>query len=170
MMTFRFLSRQKNSDKLTRHIPDETFTLWLCFDCPWSDNTYKSAKSDIFPQRETVFPQVLERPGIWKVSWKVLEFYTIFIVYNQLLPNCYVRYSQVFSLFIYLFLELKKEKMYCNLLSHDYFLFAFDRKCLKIIAFSRPDGLKMNGSSIGLGKKRHLHYAIIALKMSLLPV
>ena len=61
---------------------------------------------------------------------------------------------QVFSLFIYLFLELKYKKC-CNLLSHNYFLFTFDRKCLKIIAFSKQDGLKMNGSSIGLGKKRH---------------
>ena len=110
MMTFRFLSRQKNSDKFTRHIPDETFTLWLCFDCPWSDNTFKSAKSDIFPQRETVFPQVLERPGIWKVSWKVLEFYTIFIVYNQLLPNCYVKYSTSFFLVYLPVSKIKKRK------------------------------------------------------------
>ena len=110
MVTFRFLSRQKDSDKLTRHIPDETFTLWLCFDCPWSDNTFKSAKSDIFPQRETVFPQVLERPGIWKVSWKVLEFYTIFIVYNQLLPNCYVKYSTSFFLVYLPVSKIKKRK------------------------------------------------------------
>ena len=40
-----------------------------------------------------------------------------------------------------------------QLLSHNYFLFASDRKCLKIIAFSKLDALKMNGSSIGLGKK-----------------
>ena len=52
-------------------------------------------------------------------------------------------------MFIYLFLELK----YNNLLSYNYFLFTFDRKCLKIIiAFSKRDGLKMDGSSIGLGK------------------
>ena len=41
----------------------------------------------------------------------------------------------------------------CNLYSHSYLLFKYDRKCLKIIAFSRRDGLKMNGSGIGLGKK-----------------
>ena len=51
-----------------------------------------------------------------------------------------------------MFLELKFKKC-CNLLSHDYFLFTFDRKCLKIItAFSKRAGLKMNDSSIGLGK------------------
>ena len=60
--------------------------------------------------------------------------------------------SQVFSLFIYLFLELKFKKC-CNLLSPNYFLFTFDRKCLKVIAFSKRDGLNMHGSSIGLGKK-----------------
>ena len=58
---------------------------------------------------------------------------------------------QVFSLFIYLFLELKYKK-YCNLLSHDYVLCTFDRKYLKIIAFSKRDGLKMNSSCIVLGK------------------
>ena len=42
---------------------------------------------------------------------------------------------------------------------------------LKIIAFSKPDGLKMNGSSTGLGKKMTLlQYAVIALKMSVLPI
>ena len=41
----------------------------------------------------------------------------------------------------------------CDLLiSHNYFRFTFDSKCLKIIAFSKRDGLKINGSSIGLGK------------------
>ena len=40
-----------------------------------------------------------------------------------------------------------------RVLSHDYYLFTFDKKCIKIIiAFSKRDGLKMNGSSIGLGK------------------
>ena len=58
---------------------------------------------------------------------------------------------QVASLFIYLFLELKYSKCW-NLLSHNYFHFAFDRKYLKIMAFSKQDGLKMNGSSIRLGK------------------
>ena len=39
------------------------------------------------------------------------------------------------------------------------------------IAFSKRDGLKMNGSSTGLGKKMTLlQYAIIALKMSVLPI
>ena len=63
----------------------------------------------------------------------------------------------MYSLFIYLFylfLELKYKK-YCNLLSHDYFLFTFDRKCLKIIAFSMQDDLKINGSGSGLEKKWH---------------
>ena len=51
------------------------------------------------------------------------------------------------------------------------FLFTFDRKCLKIFTFSRRDGLKMNGSSIGLGKKMTLlQYAVIAVKMSVFPV
>ena len=66
------------------------------------------------------------------------------VVYNDFLPSCYIRYSQVFSLFIYLFVELKYKKC-CNLLSHNYFLFTFDKKCLKVIAFSKQDGLKMNG-------------------------
>ena len=40
-----------------------------------------------------------------------------------------------------------------RVLSHDYYLFTFDKKCIKIIiAFSKRDGLKMNGSSTGLGK------------------
>ena len=40
-----------------------------------------------------------------------------------------------------------------RVLSHHYYLFTFDKKCIKIIiAFSKRDGLKMNGSSIGLGK------------------
>ena len=34
------------------------------------------------------------------------------------------------------------------------YYFTFERKYLKIIAFSKRDGLKMNGSSIGLGKKK----------------
>ena len=76
---------------------------------------------------------------------------------------------QVASLFIYLFLELKYSKCW-NLLSHNYFHFAFDRKYLKIIAFSKQDGLKMNGSSIRLGKMTLLQYAAIALKMSVLPI
>ena len=53
-----------------------------------------------------------------------------------------------------MFLELKYEKC-CNLLSHYYYyyyFFTFDRKCQKIIVFSKRDGLNMNGSSIGLGK------------------
>ena len=50
-----------------------------------------------------------------------------------------------------MFLELKYKKC-CNLLSHNNFLFTFDRKCLKIFAFSKQDGLKTSGSSIGLGK------------------
>ena len=58
---------------------------------------------------------------------------------------------QVFSLFINLSLELKYQKC-CNLLSHNYFCFTFDRKCLKIFVFSKQDGLKMNGSSVGLEK------------------
>ena len=78
--------------------------------------------------------------------------------------------SQVFPFFIYLFLELKYIK-YWNLLSHNFFLFTFDRKCLKIIAFSEQDGSKMNGLSIGLEEKMTLlQYAIIALKMSVLPI
>ena len=78
--------------------------------------------------------------------------------------------SQVFPIFIYLFLELKYIK-YWNLLSHNFFLFTFDRKCLKIIAFSMQDGSKMNGLSIGLEEKMTLlQYAIIALKMSVLPI
>ena len=78
--------------------------------------------------------------------------------------------SQVFPIFIYLFLELKYIK-YWNLLSHNFFLFTFDRKCLKIIAFSEQDGSKMNGLSIGLEEKMTLlQYAIIALKMSVLPI
>ena len=67
---------------------------------------------------------------------------------------------------IYLFLELKYKKC-CNLRSHNYFLFTFDIKCLKIIAFAKRNGLKMDGASIGLEKKLTLlQYAIIALKMS----
>ena len=62
------------------------------------------------------------------------------VVYNEFLPSCYARYSTSFSLFIYLFLELKYSK-YWNLLSRNYFLFAFDRKCLKIIAFSKQDNV-----------------------------
>ena len=78
--------------------------------------------------------------------------------------------SQVFPIFIYLFLELKYIK-YWNLLSHNFFLFTFDRKCLKIIAFSKQDGSKMNGLSIGLEEKMTLlQYAIIALEMSVLPI
>ena len=51
---------------------------------------------------------------------------------------------------------------------HD-FLFRFETKFLKIIVFSKLDGLKMNGSTIGLGKKMTLlQHAIIALKMSVL--
>ena len=76
---------------------------------------------------------------------------------------------QVASLFVYLFLELKYRKCW-NLLSHNYFDFAFDRKYLKIMAFSKQDGLKMNGSSIRLGKMTLLQYAAIALKMSVLPI
>ena len=76
---------------------------------------------------------------------------------------------QVASLFIYLFLELKYSKCW-NLLSHNYFHFAFYRKYLKIMAFSKKDGLKMNGSSIRLGKMTLLQYAAIALKMSVLPI
>ena len=76
---------------------------------------------------------------------------------------------QVASLFIYLFLELKYSKCW-NLLSHNYFHFAFDRKYLKIMVFSKQDGLKMNGSSIRLGKMTLLQYAAIALKMSVLPI
>ena len=103
----------------------------------------------------TGFPQVLESPGIWKVSSKILESPGIFflfcfvwlllfweilekswnfthnlsnelsfqVVYNKILPSCYVRYSTSF----YLFPELKYKKC-CNLLSHNYFLFTFDRK------------------------------------------
>ena len=40
------------------------------------------------------------------------------------------------------------------LISHN-FLFTFDRKYLKLIAFSKQDGFKMNGPSIELGKKLH---------------
>ena len=73
--------------------------------------------------------------------------------------------SQVFSLLFDLFLELKYKK-YCNLLSHNYFLFTFDIECLKIIAFSKRDGWKMDGANIELGKKMTpLQYAIIALQM-----
>ena len=50
-----------------------------------------------------------------------------------------------------LFVELKYKKC-CNLLSYNYFLFIIDRKYLEIITFSKRDGLKINGSSIGLGK------------------
>ena len=87
--------------------------------------------------------------------------------------SCYIKISkllykdipQVFSLFIYLFLELKHKC--CNLLSHNYFLFTSDRKSLKIIAFPKQDCLNMNGSSTGLGKKMtQLQYAVIALKIS----
>ena len=35
---------------------------------------------------------------------------------------------------------------------YNYFRFTFDRKCLKIFAFSKRDGLNMNGSSIELEK------------------
>ena len=50
---------------------------------------------------------------------------------------------QVFCLFVYLFLELKYST-FSGLLSHNVFLFTFDRKCLKIFAFSKQDGLKMD--------------------------
>ena len=69
---------------------------------------------------------------------------------------------QDFSSFLYLFLELKYKK-YCNFLSCNYFLFTFDRKCLKIIVFSSRDGLKMNRSSIELGKKWHCGYMQLLL-------
>ena len=36
--------------------------------------------------------------------------------------------------------------------SHGYFVFTLNIKCLKIVAFSKRDDLKMNGSNIGLGK------------------
>ena len=62
-------------------------------------------------------------------------------------------------------------KIFHNLLSHNYFLFTFDRKYLKIIAFSKRDGLNMNDLSIELGKKMTLlQYAIITLKMSVLAI
>ena len=71
--------------------------------------------------------------------------------------------------FIYLFLELKYKK-YCHLLSYNYFIFTFNRKCPKIIVFSRRDGFKMNFWSIGLGIKITLwQYAIISLK-TVLPI
>ena len=78
------------------------------------------------------------------------------VVYNGFLPSCYGRCSTSFFL-VYspvsrIRIKLKQTKC-CNLLSHDYFYFTFDRKCLKIIVFSKRDDLKMNGSSIGLGKK-----------------
>ena len=120
------------------------------------------------------------------MPWKVLgfvDFYEKFwkspgILHNicvinflfQLVDNSSCQFViqyilQVFPLFIYLFLELKHKKC-CSLLSRNYFLFAFDRKYLKIIAFS-----KMNSSGFGLGKKmKLLQYAIIALKMSVLPI
>ena len=44
------------------------------------------------------------------------------------------------------------------------YYFTFERKYLKIIAFSKRDGLKMNGSSIGLEKKKKMQNAVIALK------
>ena len=68
------------------------------------------------------------------------------------MPGCYIRYStRFFPYFFPYFLELKTKC--CNLLSHNYFLFTFDRKCVKIVACSKWDGLNMNASSIGLGKK-----------------
>ena len=92
------------------------------------------------------------------------------VVYNEFLTSCYVRYSTSIFSCLFMFLELKYKKC-CNILSHNYCLFTFDRKCLKIIAFSKRFGLKMNGSSIGLGNKMtQVQYAIIALKMSLLPI
>ena len=120
----------------------------------------------------TGFSQVLESTGIWKVlespgilnlykkSWKCpgilhnicLVNFLFQVVHNEFLPSCYVRYCTSFFFFVYLFLELKYNK-YVGIYFHNYFLFTFDRKCLKIIAFSKQDGLKMNGSSIGLGKK-----------------
>ena len=72
----------------------------------------------------------------------------------EFLPSCYVRYSTSFFLVCVPVSELKYKKC-CNLLSHNYFLFTFDRKYLKIFVFSKWDGLKMNGASIGLGKKWH---------------
>ena len=71
--------------------------------------------------------------------------------YIKISKLLYKDIPQVFSLFIYLFLELKYKC--CNLLSHNYFLFTFDKKSLNIIAFPKQDCLNMNGSSIELGKK-----------------
>ena len=128
----------------------------------------------------TWFSQVLESPGIWKVSWKVLGFVNFYekswrspgilhnicpmnflfqVVYNKFLPSCYATYST--SLFL-VYLSVSRIKILEML--------QFLRKYLNILLFSWRDGLKMNASDIGLGKKWHLQYAIIALKMSVLTI
>ena len=108
------------------------------------------------------FPQVLESLGkSWNLrsvlespgkSWdlilfmkslgKVLEFYTIL-----------VRWIFFSKLGLYWVLTKLLYKIFHKyLLVAIYFLiifsFTFDRKCLKIFAFSSQDGLKMNGSRL----------------------
>ena len=66
---------------------------------------------------------------ILKKSWNFTQYclmnFLFQVVYNEFLSGCYVRFPQIFSLFIGLFLELKYKKC-CNSLSHNYFLFTFD--------------------------------------------
>ena len=77
---------------------------------------------------------------------KILELHNIYpmififqVVYNEFLTSCYVRYSANFFL---VYLPVSRIKI-CKILQCTFCTY------LKIIAFSKRDGLKMNGSSIG---------------------
>ena len=99
--------------------------------------------------RDPSLPSLCIR-AMWMTP-KILEKFLFQIVYNELSPICFVRdipqgFSFLFTCFFLIYLY-----KCCNLLSHN--LFTSDRKCLKIIVFSKLDGLKINGSSIELGKK-----------------
>ena len=100
--------------------------------------------------------------------WKVLMNFLFQVVYNEFLPSCYVRYSTSFSLFVYLFLELKNEKYY-NVLSHDSFLFTSDRECPPQNCLFQARWLEDERFKHETRKKMTLlQYAIITLKMSVL--
>ena len=63
---------------------------------------------------KTRFQQILGTPGMWSMSWKGLGFVNFFEksqkspgILQRICPMDYIRFSSIFSLFIYLFLELK---------------------------------------------------------------
>ena len=116
--------------------------------------------------------QAVESPQIWNMLWKVLGFVNFYekfwkspgilhsicqrnflfpVVYKEFLQSCYKTFHKLFPcLLTSFYIWYKMPKNNC----------IFQVRCLN-----------MNGSSIGLGKNGTLlQYAVIALKISVLPI